>query len=94
MYVTSPVLLPGLWIAKDILSTLTQDKYTDLGESTFIININKVISDEEVTFYGNLEAKIGQNLHLQIRRKGDESDDSDFEWCIMLHEKLQYYSFK
>ncbi|TNV76839.1 hypothetical protein FGO68_gene11005 [Halteria grandinella] len=98
IYVTAPTLKSGLWISKERFLSINQDSYTDLGEDTLMIDINRNINDDEVEFQSNLEAKIGKNLHMQIRRKEyaeeEEGGESDFEWVIMMQEKIQYYSFK
>ena len=97
IYVTAAILKSGLWISKERFLSINQEEYTDLKDDTFIIDINRNIEDDEVEIFSNLEAKIGKNLHLQLRRKDfdqEEDAESDFEWCIMLQEKLQYYSFK
>jgi hypothetical protein len=96
----------GLWISKDMLMRINISGYTDLGDDTYIIYINRnTRQDDYIPFHGNLEAKIGLNLNLLIRRKvteqeeeedftGSRKKERDFEWCIMLQEKLQFYSFK
>ena len=74
IYTSASVMLAGLWIkgqqlidlVQSYVNNTKQNEYIEL-KNCYIINMNKQVRDEEVTWFTGIEGKIGNNMHIQVR---------------------------